>query len=284
MAERTPPKTLIDAICGILNSAEQAGNRLSPQQVFHSLGEHHSRDEVQTIERMTRGQSKNQRWLEHHVGMVTASIAHKVYTRVQTIRTKMGPHDVRAVLKLVMRETGEQTVDMQRGLFLKTPAKDAYLLENRQHKSMQIRDLGLCVLQDKPFIGASPDGVVSCACCSGDRLILVKCPTSMENFEQSQVRRGSDPKQLKETSLYFTQVQVQMGITGVAAADVFVYDTEMKTLTLNVPFSKEYFEGVVERAKFFFLSYVLPHIVQDKALPPLGSTPFIGFVPDGDSD
>ncbi|KAH9364230.1 hypothetical protein HPB48_000553 [Haemaphysalis longicornis] len=196
----------------------------------------------------------------------------------------MGPHDVRAVLKLVMRETGEPTGDMQRGLILKAPAKDAYLWENKKHKSIEIRPCGFFVLQEKPFIGASPDGVVSCACCREDRLILVKCPKSLEKFEESEVRRGSYPKQLKETSLYFTQVQVQMGITGVAAVDVFVYDTEKKTLTINVPFSKRYFEGVVEKAKFFFLSYVLPHIVQDKALPPLGSTPFIGFVTNRDSD
>lgn len=103
--EMRPPKTLKGAICDILKLAEQAGNQLSPQQVFESLCEQYSTDDIQAIERITAGQSQNKCWFEHRVGMITASVVHNVYTRVHTIQTKMGPHDVRALLKLVMRET-----------------------------------------------------------------------------------------------------------------------------------------------------------------------------------
>ncbi|XP_077544747.1 uncharacterized protein LOC144157904 [Haemaphysalis longicornis] len=261
ITEVKPPNTLKGAICDILKVAEQAGNKLSPQQVFESLCEQYSNDDIQAIECITTGQSENKCWFEHRIGMITASVAHNVYTRVHTVRTKMGPHDLRALLKLVMRESKVTTADMRRGVKLEPAAKSAYLSQNKKHNHLKIHGRGLCVLQQRPFLGASPDGVVSCACCPA-RLIEVKCPKSLEQFVRSEVCHGSDPMQLKEKSRYFSQVQVQMGITGLATADVFVFVNDTQTITLNVSFSKEYFDNVVERATFFFLHYVLPHIVQ----------------------
>lgn len=114
--ETTPPKTLKSAICGILKLAEHAGNQVSPQQVFYSLCEQYSSDDIQAIEHITLGQIQNKCWLEHHIGMITASVAHNVYTKVHTIRTKMGPHDVRALIRLVMRENKVTTADLRRGV------------------------------------------------------------------------------------------------------------------------------------------------------------------------
>ena len=47
----------------------------------------------------------------------------------------------------------------------------------KKHKAFQLCDSGLVVRSDYPYLGASPDGVVSCACC-GNGVVEVKCPYS----------------------------------------------------------------------------------------------------------
>ncbi|KAH9382699.1 hypothetical protein HPB48_023255 [Haemaphysalis longicornis] len=196
ITEVRPPKTRKGAICDILKLAEQAGNQLSRQHVFEMLCKQYSADNIQAIERITTGESQNKCWFDHRIGMNTASVVHNVYPRVHTIQTKMGPHDVRAFLKLVMRESKVTTTDMRRGVELEGAAKSAYLSQNKKHNNLLIHDRGVCVLQHRPFLVPSPDGAGSCACCPAS-LIEVICPKSLVCY-------GSDPMLLKEKSRYFS--------------------------------------------------------------------------------
>lgn len=254
--DTTGPRTLKTAIRELANRATE----VSVEDVFCSLCELRGSDDIEKIERATRGQSTNNFWLEHRIGMITASVAHNVFTRVHTIRAKMGPHDVRPLLKQLMREKCVKTADMQRGISLEPTAKTCYLEQNHHHDNLCIQECGLFVLQDKPFIGASPDGVVTCACCP-PRLLEVKCPKSIEKFIKSETRCEGGTRHIKHTSRYFCQAQVQMGATSFSATDMFVYVNERENITLNVPFSQPYFEDVIERCTFFFRHYLLPHIL-----------------------
>ena len=44
------------------------------------------------------------------------------------------------------------------------------------HINAKITKMGLPLFEDKPYIGGSPDGVVSCECCEASILLEVKCP------------------------------------------------------------------------------------------------------------
>ena len=48
------------------------------------------------------------------------------------------------------------------------------------HKDVKVEPCGLFVLQNKSFLGASPDAVVSCSCC-GKGVLESKCPYSIAN-------------------------------------------------------------------------------------------------------
>ncbi|XP_037556958.1 uncharacterized protein LOC119433779 [Dermacentor silvarum] len=257
----TTPKTLRAAILAITDSAKQTKKELSAERIFKKLCEQHQHSDVETIERLTREQSCSELWLEHRVGMITASVAYSVFTRVNTIRTKAGPHDVRPLLRVLMREARVTNEDMQRGITLEPVAKEAYRNQNTQHRGLQLHDCGLSILRGKPFIGASPDAIVTCKCCS-PRLLEVKCPRSLERFMQSEVVHDKGGMHLKQNSRYFCQTQVQMGVTDLPLTEVFVYVSDAESLTLSVNFSQEYFDDVVERATFFFKHYVLPHMLE----------------------
>ncbi|KAL3221187.1 hypothetical protein MRX96_029527 [Rhipicephalus microplus] len=85
------PKTLKAAIHAIAHTAKQAKNKPSVEEIFKKLCKQHNPDDVKIVERATREQSCCELWLEHRVGMITASVAYSVFTRVNTIRTKAGP-------------------------------------------------------------------------------------------------------------------------------------------------------------------------------------------------
>lgn len=254
-------KTLKAAVFAVLDLNGQCEKGLSVEDVFKSLCEQHCHSNVKEVECSTRGQSCSELWLEHRVGMITASVAYSVYTRVQTVRTTMGPHDMRALLKLLMREERVTTKDMLRGIGLEPAAKEAYRSQNMHHRNLQLHECGLYMLPGKPFIGASPDAIVTCACCP-PRLLEVKCPKSLEKFVESEIRHYSGAAHIKQNSRYFCQTQVQMGVTGLASTDLFAYVDDTENMTVNVTFSQAYFDDVVERATFFFKHYVLPHMIQ----------------------
>lgn len=254
-------KTLKAAVYAILDSKGQHEKGLSVEDMFKTLCDQHCHSNAKEVECATRGQSCSMLWQEHRVGMITASVAYSVYTRVQTIRTTMGPHDMRALLKLLMREEKVANKDMLRGIDLEPVAKEAYRRQNMHHRDLQLHECGLYILPGKPFIGASPDAIVTCACCS-PRLLEVKCPKILEKFVKSEITNYSSAVHMKRNSRYFCQTQVQMGVTGLASTDLFAYVDDTKNMTVNVTFSQAYFDDVVERATFFFKHYVLPHMIQ----------------------
>jgi len=43
------------------------------------------------------------------------------------------------------------------------------------HSNVSIKDAGLFISQERPYIGASPDAIIMCDCC-GEETIEVKCP------------------------------------------------------------------------------------------------------------
>lgn len=66
-----------------------------------------------------------------------------------------------------------------------------------------------------PYLGASPDGLVKCACC-GPGLVEIKCPwcakdaTSLEDVAEHFLQRGLAGLELSKEHPYYMQCQLQM--------------------------------------------------------------------------
>lgn len=56
------------------------------------------------------------------------------------------------------------------------------------HQLFEIDDAGLFVNPSYPHLGASPDGLIRCACC-GDGIIEIKCPYSIQDTTPEALRR-----------------------------------------------------------------------------------------------
>jgi len=48
------------------------------------------------------------------------------------------------------------------------------------HDGFALKDTGLHVLKDKPYLGAPPDGLVECNC-HGKGVLEIKCPYKYQN-------------------------------------------------------------------------------------------------------
>ncbi|XP_040358542.1 uncharacterized protein LOC121047403 [Ixodes scapularis] len=242
----------------VKESDSEATEKLPPRwldQVEKQLGlTAYTPEEIAAVEEGTRLQSLCPLWHHYREGIITASLANRVYTWVHTCRTKVGPHDPRSLSNAVLGKTKcRATNDMKRGLLLEPEARTLFQEKNASHVDLDVKESGLFLSQSHPFLGASPDGIVSCSCCE-KRLIEIKCPRSLATFSKSELHDG----RLKPTSKHYAQVQMQMGVTGRKLCILFVYCSKDDYRQVSVPFDEKYFHELVERCTFFYDTYFLP--------------------------
>ncbi|CAN7943429.1 unnamed protein product [Ixodes pacificus] len=54
--------------------------------------------------------------------------------------------------------------------------------EAPKHRGFEVKMCGLLVDSEGPYLGASPDGIVSCGCCD-DAVLEIKCPATCATSE-----------------------------------------------------------------------------------------------------
>ena len=128
-------------------------------------------EQATTVELETRGQSKCELWYEQRAGRITASNLRKVLhtdfskPSVSLLKTICYPHTMKFYSKAC--EYGQQH-----------EADALHIYSNNMkiaHPFYELLKSRLVLDTENPFIGASPDGIISCSCC-GKGVVEVKCP------------------------------------------------------------------------------------------------------------
>lgn len=135
-------------------------------------------------------------------------------------------------------------------------ARRAFVVsEGQNHTNFKVEKTGLFVCPEKPFLGASPDGLVTCSCCA-KAVLEIKCPSTCKG------KKLRDPAtklpsyltkelQLRTTHHYYAQVQAEMALSGVERAFFVVYtgaDINVETICFNAIF----WSAAVAKAELFF--------------------------------
>lgn len=144
-------------------------------------------------------------------------------------------------------------------------ALEAYKIKSAlNHSDLKITPAGLFLDVEKPYIGASPDSLVSCSCC-GQGIVEVKCPfvcckdgPSEEN--QSFMANDGSKWTLQPNHAYFYQVQTQLHVCGVKYCD-FVVWTEKGVSMERIEVDPDFFVDVAEHVEHFFKYSILPEII-----------------------
>lgn len=120
---------------------------------------------------------------------------------------------------------------------------------------------GFHISYEFPFIGASPDAVVSCDCCE-TRVLEVKCPYCLETKikTMAQLDYLSNGK-LKSNHNFFYQVHAEMLCVGVRRADFLVWSSIEQPHCEEIYRDENLLKTMVNKASAYFYNIVLPELL-----------------------
>lgn len=122
---------------------------------------------------------------------------------------------------------------------------------------------GLCVMKDKPYIGASPDGFLHCTCCP-DAVIEIKCPYSIRLEEiESGCRKKyfflDGNKKLKKGHNYYYQAQGLMMVTGRKRC-IFIVYTLKDIYSQIIEYDESFVNTIEAKLESFFTNNIFPRL------------------------
>lgn len=137
-----------------------------------------------------------------------------------------------------------------------------------KHTGFNVKQCGLFLDEDHPYLGASPDALVECTCC-GLGVVEVKCPWCARDAESLDELAGSSnfcliklpdgSLQLSKSHQYYHQCQLQMHVTHRTYCDFIVWHTEglhVERLSID----QQLLQQVLPKAKQFFRMCILPEL------------------------
>ena len=119
-----------------------------------------------------------------------------------------------------------------------------------------------------PHLGASPDGIVSCDCCSGSGVVEIKCPFSCRSVSWEEgIGKASFLEQdahgtvgVKQPHAYYYQIQAQMHICHATYCD-FVVWSEEDVIVLRISPCDIFIKSAIDKATEFFKYCLLPELI-----------------------
>ena len=204
---------------------------------------------IEKIEFVTRGQSSNESWFLYRKGVITGSKGHEVKTKMKKLKKGGGSYVnlwqlFQKISGLVFTNPNIPALKYGRSME-ENAVNEFFNIKSKEHKDFKLIDCGLFLDNAKPFIGASPDRIISCSCCPR-ACLEVKCPYSVNflspkdpNFSLPYLQNVDGKLVLKESDKYFTQCQMQMGVTGCKLCYFFVWTPHgyiLNELVFNLDF------------------------------------------------
>ena len=231
------------------------------------------------VEEVTKTQADSSTWHELRAGRITSSVAHAAFhtkndkpepslikkicvpsaTQINTIPVMYGRrHEGDAFDLYVVVTTGHGEID---GV---APSGNVYVMTDVPHQACSVTKCGHHLSTEKPYLGASPDGLVDCTCC-GKGVLEIKCPHSMKDkklkdrFGEKGFYIKSDMS-LHEDSAYYTQVQHEMLLCNVQYCDLVVW-TPIECLITRVPRDQVRIDAMLVKFNHLWLTAILPELV-----------------------
>ena len=224
----------------------------------------------ESLNAATLRQSESSEWFDQRRGRITASNFHRVCTRMRTLQRDPSA-DPSALIRSLMGYVPElKTVAVKHGKAMEPHAKRAYVkIQKAAHRNFTAEECGLLVHDNLPYIGASPDLLVSCYCgapkCPPKGICEIKCPESIKdqapsaaNYSYLVEKDGN--KFLSKTSLYYTQVQGQMAVANVNYCDFFVYTDKGHHLE-RITFDSVFWEEKEKLLSDFWINHLSQELI-----------------------
>ncbi|KAM4537015.1 uncharacterized protein PAE49_021422 [Odontesthes bonariensis] len=224
-------------------------------------------EQAEHIERETRLQAKAKLWFSMREGRIIASMFK------DSVRTNPASPAKSLIRQICYPETKKIATEATRwGCDNEEQARQCYVeLQSKIHTDLKVEQSGLQINPAFPFLGASPDGLVSCACC-GDGLLEIKCPFSGKDvgLQAAAENRGfclqlsNGAYNLQRDHGYYYQVQAQLFVTGKQHCDFVVWCTKEGNQELfieRIAADHQFFSSALAAATTFFKQGILPELL-----------------------
>lgn len=216
---------------------------------------------------ITKTQSLSSSWMLHRAGRITASTCYEIS------KTKVDKPS-KSLLDKIMQYESCSTSDNKYTRYGKkheSAARESYKkIISNTHADVKVLETGFHVRAIMPFLGASPDGLVSCSC-HPHRVLEIKCPfkyqhgfKSWENDKDFPVTREN---QMKKNHKYYFQIQLQMVICNATHGDFFMYtpNNSEDYILIEVEVDETLVNFLVTDLWSRFKKIILPEIVSRKS-------------------
>ena len=227
-----------------------------------------SEEEARQIEFETREQSNSHKWFEARRLRLTASL----FGRVKQLKSTTPPDNLVLAI-LGVKRIPEHLKPLEYGRQMEKTALDHYVRHQHScgHQDLYASPSGLLISTDYSVLGASPDANIydPSNCEDPFGFAEIKCPykyrdhTPEEAAENSNFMlcRGEDGRlHLKQSHVYFAQLQGQMGIGGRKWCDFIVYTNKGISIE-RIPFDENFWEDLCSKLLEFYNCCVAPEIV-----------------------
>lgn len=176
------------------------------------------------------------------------------------------------------------------GLENEDTARESYLMAMQDlHADLNVAASGLIINPELPWIGASPDGVVTCSC-HEPGMLEIKCPFSAKDRTLRECAKDSrfcltvteeGVMSLKLDHSYMYQVQAQMRVAEVTYCD-FVVWTPQEHFIQRILFDGTFFDNGYLKVVDFIRTGILPELLGKWfTVPRLSATATSEKTPEG---
>lgn len=231
--------------------------------------------ECDFLETATKAQANSYIWHDYRRGLITSS-------HFKSVICFTGKTYPKTIVDAIMQyaKPSPNIPALKWGTDHEDVARQAYIRHARSHLNLSVSSSGLVVNPLYPYIGASPDGVVTCQCC-GQGLLEIKCPYKFKdvspiveealNDKNYCLKKDKECVQLSLTHPYYHQVQGQMAVKQLPYCD-FVCWTTCGLFVQRITQDKEYLDKYLHHFRSFFIDFLLPELLTHKHKPGNGNS------------
>eukprot|EP00117_Sycon_ciliatum_P020927 scpid39333/ scgid18501/ len=239
-------------------------------------GERMAERDLALLEERTREQHLSEEWHAEHIGRITSSVVHRVLRMRQSTSPDKLVADIVGLSKTTFKP-GASGGARQHGHDMEDTARNHYIsyMED-MGEVVTVSQHGLFVSSEYPYIGTSVDGLVHIAGTDDCGVLEIKCPASTEKVEELVETRKSfflkssnGVLSLKKSHQYFSQVQMEMAVTGHKWTDFVVFTTCDGVHSIHVEriaFDEEFWKENLEKIHSFYRKFVVLELVTRRLL------------------
>lgn len=221
----------------------------------------------EAVSQMTTGQHTNDKWHEMRHLMVTGKKMKSLYTRQKTVERSPNEDVTKTVQNFLTpsNRTHHHPPAIQYGIEKEEQAKLSYCkIMKKKHRNFNLKETGLVLSSDYGWVGASPDGIRECGCCS-DTLVEFKCPFTGKDMDPKaafllgSVGGAIDCNGLpyiRENHIHYFQIQTGMAVCGLKQCD-FVLFTNKGIFMVNIGFNKDFWKSTIRTVQLFYTEQII---------------------------